>query len=337
VTPPGASSLPPGKVPPELLRRYALGRGAPRSELLVGPGIGEDAAVVDLGGAVAVLSSDPITGASRNAGWLGVHVACNDIAAMGAAPLGVLITLLLPSDGAVAHLETIMGDVHRACLDLGVAVLGGHSEVTAGLRDPILTLTALGRAEGGRYVTSAGARPGDQLIVTKAAAVEGTAILATDFADELTAELGAELVEEAQRFWSEISVVREGVAAAAAGATAMHDVTEGGVLGALHELADASAVGLRVRLEQIPRRPATDAICGYFSVDPLALVSSGSLLIAAPKERRLAEQLRAQGIEATSIGEVAAGERRLLLRGKSMPLVPPPRDELWRLLEERAR
>ncbi|HEY3111377.1 MAG TPA: AIR synthase family protein [Chloroflexota bacterium] len=331
------SSLPPGKVPPELLRRHALGRGATRAEVLVGPAIGEDAAVVDLGGSLAVLSSDPITGASKRAGWLGVHVACNDIAAMGAAPLGVLVTLLLPPRDAVLHLETIMADVDRACADLGVAVLGGHSEVTAALSEPILTLTALGRAEAGRYVGSAGASPGDELIVTKAAAIEGTAILATDFADELTRELGAELVEEAQRFWSEISVVREGLAAAAAGATAMHDVTEGGVLGALHELADAGGTGLRVRIEQIPRRAATDAICGYFSVDPLALVSSGSLLIAAPKERRVAERLRAEGIEATSIGEVAPGERRLLLRGKNMPLFAPPRDELWRLLEERAR
>jgi hydrogenase expression/formation protein HypE len=253
----GATSLPPGKVPPDLLRRHALDRGAPRAEVLVGPAIGEDAAVVDFGGPVAVLSSDPITGATGRAGWLGVHVACNDIAAMGAGPLGVLVTLLLPPRDAISHLERIMGDVHRACLDLGVAVLGGHSEVTAALSEPILTLTALGRAEAGRYVTSAGASPGDELIVTKAAAVEGTAILATDFADELTRELGPELVREAQAFWSEISVVREGLAAAAAGATAMHDVTEGGVLGALHELAEAAGGGLRVSLERIPRRPGS--------------------------------------------------------------------------------
>lgn len=332
-------SLPPGKVPPELLTRYALGQrralGADRADVLVGPGIGEDAAVVDFGGPVAVLSSDPITGARTNAGWLAVHVACNDIAATGAAPIGLLVTLLLPPAGATGHLERIMGEVHRACVDLGVAVLGGHSEVTAGLTDPILSLTALGRAEAGRYVTSAGAREGEELILTKAVALEGSAILATDFADELTRELGAEIVREAQGYWSEMSVVREGLAAAAAGATAMHDVTEGGVLSALAELAEASGIGVRVRLDQLPRRAATDAICGYFSVDPFALVSSGALLIAAPKAQAVAPALRAQGIEATSIGEVTRGERRLLLRGKSIPLFAPPRDELWRVLEER--
>ena len=332
----GELSLPPGKVPPELLERFALGRGASREEVVVGPGIGEDSAVVDLGGQLAVLSTDPITGATRNAGWLAVHVACNDLGAMGAEPVGVLITLLLPPDDAVGHLDRAMGDVHRACAELGVAVLGGHSEVTAGLAAPILSLTALGRTTRERLVTSRGARPGDQLILTKAAAIEGTAILATDFADELTRELGPEVVAAGQRFYAEISVVREGVAAAAAGASAMHDVTEGGVLSALNELAAASDVGVRVRVEAIPRREVTDRICGYFSVDPLALVSSGALLIAAPKERDVGGVLRTQGFEATVIGDVVeTKERRLLLRGKSLPLFTPPRDELWRLLEER--
>lgn len=330
--------LPPGKVPLELLERFALGRrGAERADVLVGPALGEDAAVVDFGESVAVLSSDPITGANRNAGWLGVHVACNDVGAMGAEPVGVLVTLLLPSSGAVGHLERIMADVHRACADLGIAVLGGHSEVTAGLAEPILSLTALGRAPRRRVVTSRGAGPGDQIIMTKAAAIEGTAILATDFAEELARELGPEVVAAGQRFYDQISVVREGMAAAAAGASAMHDVTEGGVLGALHEMALGGGFGVRVRVEAIPRRELTDRICGYFSVDPLALVSSGALLVTAPKEKDVAGELRRQGFEATVIGEVTdTPERRLLLRGKSMPLFAPPRDELWRLLEERA-
>jgi hydrogenase maturation factor len=174
--------------------------------------------------------------------------------------------------------------------------------------------------------------------MTKAAAIEGTAILATDFAEELERELGAEVVRTGQRFYDEISIVREGIAAAAAGASAMHDATEGGVLGALHELAVGGGFGVRIRLEAVPRREVTDLICGYFSLDPLALVSSGALLVTAPKERDVAGALRDQGFEATAIGEVtAAPERRLLLRGKSLPLFAPPRDELWRLLEERGR
>jgi hydrogenase expression/formation protein HypE len=329
------SDLPPGKVPPELLRQYAFGRsGAPRSEVLVGPNIGEDAAAIAVGDEAVILSSDPITGAAGNAGWLAVHVACNDIAAMGARPTGVLVTLLLPPVDAVGHLDRLTDDVDRACRDLGIAVLGGHSEVVGALSQPILSLTAVGTTPKSRIVRSTGVRPGDALIVTKAAATEGTALLATDFADELTRELGAELVARAQACWSEISVVPEGLAAAEAGATAMHDVTEGGVLGAVMELAEASGLGVRLRVEQVPIRPVTAEICSYFSVDPLALVSSGSLLIAGPRE--IADKLTAQGIRATVIGDVVGDGRRLLLRGKQMPLFAPPRDELWRLLEERA-
>ena len=271
-----------------------------------------------------------------NAGWLGVHVACNDIAATGAQPIGVLVTLLLPPENAIAELDRLTAEIHRAASDLDIAVLGGHSEVTAGLTKSIICLTALGRAPIDGYVTSHGARIGDEIIMTKSAAIEGTAILATDFADELIAGIGREFVAAGQGYFAEISVVREGTIAAANGATAMHDVTEGGILGALAELADASGIGFRVRVESIPRRPATDAICGYFGVDPLALVSSGSLLITAPKERQLARFLRDHAIDATSIGEVTSGERRLLLRGKQMPHFAPERDELWRLLEERA-
>jgi hydrogenase expression/formation protein HypE len=326
-------SLPAGKVPPELLQRYALGRrGAPRDEVVVGPALGEDSAVVDLGGQLAVISSDPITGATRNAGWLAVHVCCNDLGAMGAEPVGVLVTLLLPSDDAVGHLERTMADVHRACVDLGVAVLGGHSEVTAGLTAPILSLTALGRAPRERLVTSRGASPGDQLILTKAAAIEGTAILATDFADELTRELGAEAVAAGQGFYDEISVVREGVAAAAAGASAMHDVTEGGVLGALYELAAASGVGFAVRAADVPVRPETAAICHTLGLDPLRLLGSGALLIAAPDGPALVGALATHGIPATILGRALPRRRgrRLLTPAGSVPLGPTDRDELYR-------
>ena len=324
-------------MPNSLLRRFAFNRiGTAREDLLVGPGIGEDAAVISFGDEVAVISSDPITGANINAGWIGVHVACNDIAATGAAPIGVLVTLLLPPEDAIPELDRLTAEIHRAANELGIAILGGHSEVTVGLTKSIICMTALGRAPVGGYVTSNGAQIGDEIIMTKSAAIEGTAILATDFAGELTLGVGSEMVAEGQALFAEISVVPEGTIAAANGATAMHDITEGGILGALAELADASKIGFRVRVESIPRRPATDAICGFFGVDPLALVSSGSLLITAPKERDLVHILMHHGIRATSIGEVTAKDRRLLLRGKQMPHFAPERDELWRLLEERA-
>src|SRR5687767_7817988 len=171
-----------GKLPPALLRRLVFGRlGARRPETLVRAAYGEDSAVLDLGDDLVVLSSDPITTAGARAGWLGVHVACNDVAANGAAPVAVLLTILVPEGAPASTVGTVMRDAHRAARELGVEIVGGHTEVTPGLPRLLLALTAVGRAPRGRHLTSAGARPGDALLLTKAAGLEGTAVLAHDF------------------------------------------------------------------------------------------------------------------------------------------------------------
>lgn len=323
-----------GKVPPHILERVVFARlGVRRPDVLVHARLGEDSAVIDFGQYACVVSTDPITGAGANIGWLAVHVACNDVAANGAEPIGVLATLLLPEGTDEAEVGRIMADIHRAAVELGIEVLGGHSEITPGIPVAILSFTAIGRVPKENLVTSSGARPGDEVILTKSAALEGTAILATDFADYLRNKVPAAILRRAQELIKRISVVKEGVIAARNGATAMHDVTEGGVVGALFELAAASGVGLEIRAESIPVLPETQQIAAIFGADPLRLVSSGAMLITAPSGSRMVEALSANGVPATVIGQVTNGKRYLLVGGQHVELRPPERDELWRVLE----
>jgi hydrogenase maturation factor len=300
-------------------------------------GLGEDAAAVALGDEALVLTSDPITGAARNAGWYAVQVNCNDVAAMGAAPIGVLATLLFPESAVEADVAAVMADVDRAARELGIEVLGGHTEVAPGLQAPLISMTAIGRAPRGRVLASANARPGYDLVLTKAAGLEGTAILATDLEHELRGRVSDEVIARAQRFVSEISVVKEGLLAAELGAAALHDPTEGGVLGAVWELAEAAGCGYELWASAIPVRPETRAICDVLGADPLRLISSGALLAAGLDGAALAEGLRAGGVEAVVIGRLTEDRGRWLMAGKTRQEVGPvERDELWRVLEQYA-
>jgi hydrogenase expression/formation protein HypE len=324
-----------GKLDPAALRRLVLGRlGVRREDVAVHAQLGEDAAAVAFGDEVCVLSSDPITGAGANAGWYGVHIACNDVAAMGARPVGVLATLLFPESAEEADVQQMMDDVHRAAIELGIEILGGHTEVAPGLTSPIVSMTAVGRAARDRLVTSAGARPGDSLVLTKAVALEGTVILATDLEQHLRGHLASDLIARARGLSGRLSVVPEGVLAAELGATAMHDPTEGGVLGALWELAEASGTGYEIEAEAVPTLEETRQICAFFGADPLRLISSGALLIACADSGRMIDGLAEIGVEAAAIGRVGEHGRVLIQGGERREVGPVHRDELWRILEE---
>jgi hydrogenase maturation factor len=320
-----------------------------RAEVLVHAALGEDAAALSLGspstGHLAsseealVLTTDPITGAGRHVGWYAVQIACNDVAAMGAAPIGVLATLLLPESADEADVETIMIDVDRAARELGIEVLGGHTEVAPGLSassGPLIAMTAVGRAPRERLLASASARPGHDLVLTKAAGLEGTAILATDLVAHLHGRVSPEVIARAQEFVKEISVVKDGLLAAELGAAALHDPTEGGLLGAVWELAEAAGCGYEIEAAAVPVRPETRVICSVLEADPLKLISSGALLAAAPDGPGLATGLRAGGVEAAVIGRLTDSPERWLLDAARRTVAGPvERDELWRILEER--
>jgi hydrogenase expression/formation protein HypE len=326
-----------GKLAPDLLRRLVLGRlGIRRPDVLVHAALGEDAAAVAAGADEAlVLTSDPITGAAANAGWYAVHVNCNDLAAMGAQPIGVLATLLLPESVEENDIAALVADIDRAARELGIEVLGGHTEVAPGLSSPLIAMTAVGRAPRARLLASANARPGHQLVLTKAAGLEGTAILATDLAEYLADRLPPDVLARARGFLAELSVVPEGLLAAELGAAALHDPTEGGLLGAVWELAEAAGCGFELDLAAVPVRPETHAICAIFGADPLKLIASGALLAAASDGSALAAGLRAAGHQAAVIGRLTNGLERIVIDGTSRrPAGPAGRDELWRIREE---
>lgn len=332
---PTLTSVKSGKLPPDDLRRLVLGRlGTRRADVLVHAALGEDATVIEFGSECCVLSADPITAAGDRAGWLGVHVACNDVAAMGADPVGVLATVLLPEAADEGVVTRLMGDMHDAATELGIEILGGHTEVTPGIQAPILAMTAVGRAPRGRIVQSSGARPGDAIVLAKWAGLEGTAILATDLADRLEGRLPPATIVAARSCINLVSVVREGLAAAELGATAMHDPTEGGVLGALWELAEASHCGFELEAAAVPIRPDTLAVCGVFRADPLRLISSGALLIACPDAEAMVRGFQSRSLQAAAIGRMIAEERIVIQDGQRVAARPVWRDELWRVLED---
>lgn len=323
-----------GKVPPDLLRRLVYPHLGRRNDVLLRAGIGEDCAALDFGEWAVVVTSDPITAAWHHIGRLAVHVGCNDLATSGAEPVALLLTLLLPEDTTPAMLEAIMTEAGQTAASLGVEIVGGHTEVTPGIDRTIAIVSALGKSPKGRVISGSGARPHDAVIITKSAGIEGTAILASDLADRLAPLIGGEAIRRAQDFIEQVSVVPEGMIGAQNGATAMHDVTEGGILTGVWELAEASGLGVTFRADDVPVLPETQAICHALDLDPLALISSGSMLMTTADPHRLLQALSAAGIPAREIGMMTEKERLLLRRGRSQPLLPPPRDEIYRALGE---
>ena len=327
-----------GKLPIDLLEKIILNQlptDDPR--ILVGPKPGEDAAVIDMGERVLVAHSDPITGAVERIGWYAVHIACNDIAATGAKPMWVLPVILAPK-GRLDLVSQIISDIASAAREIEVSVIGGHTEITGWLERPIVSMTALGEAPKDSYVTTGGARPGDTIIATKSIALEGTSILARDFKDKLAGKIPKSILEKAAQFINQISVVKDALTAVKAGEVhAMHDPTEGGLLGGIYEMAVASGLGAKIYEEKIPIRGETLAICKALGVDPLKLISSGTLLIAADPDstRIIIEKLRQQGIDAAPIGVFTEkGPVRLVRKDGSIEHIDElPVDELWKLYQ----
>jgi thiamin-phosphate kinase len=300
-----------------------------REDVLVHAGLGEDCAVIDFGDEVCLVTSDPITGALEGMGELAVHVACNDLAANGGTPVGVQVVLLLPEQTSLEQIHRIMEDIQHTAAHLGVEVVGGHTEITSKVVDPIVSITAIGRAPKGRYVTSKGAKVGDDILITKGVGIEATAILARDFGHRLPFTIDA---EEIAGFAKQLSVVAEGLVAAEHGVHAMHDITEGGLLGAVREICYASRVGAEIREADVAIPQLTKAICEHFELDPLKLLSSGSMLIVAPEGQALIKKLQAIAIPAFAVGKVTAGDHPVLIRttGERVPIVSHVEDELWR-------
>jgi hydrogenase expression/formation protein HypE len=334
-------SLLTGKLPAELLARL-LSRVVRRDpRVLLGPTLGEDAALIDLGDRVLVAKADPVTFATDRIGWYAVHVNANDVACMGARPAWFLATILLPQGAPEALAEEVFAQIEAACEALDVTLVGGHTEVTYGLERPIVAGAMLAEAVAGRIVRNEAARPGDHLILTKGIAIEGTALLARDAADELRRRgLGEASLERACALLDRpgISVVREALLACdTVPVHAMHDPTEGGLATALHEVAAASGLVAEVQEEAVTVLPETAELCRALGLDPLGLLASGSLLIAVTEEdcERVRGALSDAKISAACLGRLVEGKEGVIIdeRGTRRDIPHFRRDELARFLE----
>jgi hydrogenase maturation factor len=334
-------SLPLGKLKPHLLKDLLSRYGIDDERVRVGPLYGEDAAAIDLGDRYLLLAADPITFTPERIGWYAVQVNANDIAAMGGTPQFFLSTILLPEDGATAEMaDRIFADITDACREVGCTPVGGHTEITYGLDRPIVSGTMVGEVAKDRLVTSSGAQPGDMLILTRGIAIEATAILAREKADEVAAEFGDDFQKKASGFLEDpgISVVSASRIVCSNGTVhALHDPTEGGLANALWEMAEASDVGLVVVDSEIPRYWESTRLAELFGIELLGAIASGALLIAVAESEtaQILESLSTGGMDGQVIGRVTEKNQGVkLLRGEQHTVDLPrfEADEIARVL-----
>jgi len=311
------------------------------SRVLLGPKIGQDAAVIDFGERCLVAKTDPVTFATEELGWYLVHVNANDIACTGAIPKWLLVTILLPGGNTdESAVEKIFSQISEACRSINVSLVGGHTEVTQAVSRPIVVGQMLGEVARDGLVASSGAKPGDEILLTKGIAIEGVALLAGEKENYLLQRgYEEEFIEKCKDFLYRpgISILEEALTASrAAEVTAMHDPTESGLSMGIAELAEASGTGAEVYLQKINVYEECRILCREFNLDPLGLIASGSLLITASPDQAglLRKEFEKLHVECNSIGRITEKEKKLVLITPegTRPLPIYAQDEVTRAL-----
>jgi hydrogenase expression/formation protein HypE len=337
------SSLPIGKINPAILGRfiakYTDGHNRDgHNRVIIGPGVGEDATIIDMGNTLLVAKTDPITHVTTEIGHYAVNINANDIAAMGGKPLWFLATILMPSGSHADAVESIFSGISEACKALGVSYCGGHTEVTSSVNTPVVIGQMLGEVTKARLKPSSAARVNDHILMTKGTAIEGTAIIALEKEREIRLHFPKKLVSRAQNYLHDpgLSIVKE--AAIASGfpeVHALHDPTEGGVATGIFEMATASHLGVEAYYEKIPISQETQALCEHFRVDPLGVFASGSLLISVSPtaSEELESALKREGIPSSHIGRMVSKNRGMTLikDGRKLALPVYHQDELSKI------
>ncbi len=328
-----------GKLPSHLLDRLLEKAPIKDTRVLLGPAIGEDAAVVDMGDDnVLIAKTDPITFATDNIGWYSVHINANDIAVTGGTPRWYLATLLVPEHFTSIEVDEIFNQIVSACRSLDVSLIGGHTEITYGLDRPVVVGAMLGEASKTDVTATSGARPGDSIVLTKGISIEGTAVLAREVSEVLIERGVAQAtLERAKNYLYSpgISVLKEAEKARSVAAiNCMHDPTEGGLATGLQEIAKAANVGIRMEKDKIPILPECQEMCDALGINPLGLLASGALVLTTPADQasRVVAALESSGVEAYNIGEItSASEGIKMVTPYGEEEVPFfPRDELAR-------
>lgn len=324
-----------GKIPETVLKRSVLKQiRRRREEVLLGPAIGEDCSVIDINSdEVILLSTDPITVPMQDIGSLAVHYTANNMASSGANLMGIMISILLPADAYESELKDLMQEVDAICEQLHIEILGGHTEVTKAVNQPIITVTGIGKIRKAELIKTSGAKVGQEIVMTKWAGLEGSAILAKAKEQELLTRYNPSFINKAQNFIDYISVIPEARIAKEVGVSSMHNVAQGGIFGALWELGVASNCGLEVDLKKIQLKQETVEICEFFDLNPYMLISGGSMLIVTDKANLLVDRLRDEGITATVIGRIKQGNDKVIKgTDEHRYLEPPKADELFKVL-----
>lgn len=317
-----------GKIDPAILQRAVFDQlDYHRPEVLDRSGLGRDCAAIDFGEYICVSSTDPISAAVEDIGRLAVNITCNDIATNGIAPIGLLLAVLLPEGTTEEDLTKIMKQAKEVAQEHEVEIVGGHTEITSSVNQPVIVSTAIGRAP---KRPERKAEAGDWVILTGSAGIEGTGIIANDLEDELLDILSEEELERAKAFINETNVIEVGKIAAKVGFIGMHDPTEGGVLGAFYELCEMTGTGGEIY--DVPVHPVTEKIAKHYGINPLRLISSGAMLIVtSPKEgKEMLEVFHEKGISASRCGTILAKEKGVRHEGE---LIGPPQvDELFKAI-----
>ena len=328
-----------GKFPHDLLKRLLAGVESNDPTVIIGPRIGEDAAVLEVGGRLLVAKSDPVTFATDRIGWYAVQVNANDVACTGGTPKWFLATLLVPERLSSEQAEEMFNQVLEACRSLDVTLIGGHSEVTYGIDRPLIMGTMLGEVERDRLITTGGAQESDSIVVTKGIAIEGTALLARERPQDLRkAGVPQDIIDKSAMLLDHpgISVIRDArIACDTVQVHSLHDVTEGGLFTGLREVAAASGLGLAIEEDSVPLLPETVRVCEALGLNPMGLLASGALLITLPPQEvpGLLSALEKAEVDAWEIGRMLAAEEGLVLfnrQGEEVELPVFSRDELAR-------
>jgi hydrogenase expression/formation protein HypE len=338
------TSLPVGKLPADLL--HALLEGVSVDEdVIVGPGIGRDAAAVRVGDQILVFKSDPITFPTDDAGWYLVNINANDIACMGASPRWLLVTALLPEGRTSPELvKSLFSSIQSACTEIGCSLIGGHTEITEGLDRPILAGQMIGIAEEESLIDPRGAQSGDAVMLAGGIAIEGTAILASELLQTSETSLAHSLLTRASEFdrTPGISIQRYArrlSESAGLSVQAMHDPTEGGLATGLREIAEATGLGVEIVAEQVSIYPETRAITEVLGLDPWGLIASGALLFVVPDNQVDVAHQTLSGLD-VPVGQIGrltsdSSERTLLIDGTRDEIPEFTVDEIARYFANR--
>lgn len=327
-----------GKISENVLKRSVLRKiKTHREEVINGAGIGKDCAILaHADGMETVLSTTPVSAPLAELSRYAIPMALNNVAVAGAEPIGVLLTILLPEETQEPELAQLMEQAEEICSGQQVEILGGHTEVTPVVREPVMTVTGIGQRKHIQPGCLSGIAPGQDIVISKWIGLEGTARIAKCYREELRQRFPMRMIEDAADYDRYLSVIPEAATAVKSGVCGMHDVSRGGIFAALWEMASGAGVGLHVDFKKLPVRQETIEICEYFALNPYELLSGGCLIMTAQDGEKLVVELTRAGIPAVIVGKTTDSNDRVLYNGEEKRFLDMPKtDQIYHIFSKK--